>query len=73
MAGNGSFGVYFEHLYTRVNGVGDHEAHQHPLLVVCSPPSSLTSAPAKSGLLTPDMSRHPQFTDSFLPQINYTG
>ena len=43
MAEMAVLGVFFEHLYTGVNGVGII-AHQHPLLVVCNAPSSLTSA-----------------------------
>jgi hypothetical protein len=44
MAGMAVFGVYFEHLYTRVNGVANYKSNEHPLLVVCNTPSSLAPA-----------------------------
>ena len=65
MAEMAVLGMFFEHLSTGVNGVGNRDINHAPL-VVCNPPSSLTSAPSKSGPMTPAMSRHPRFTDSLL-------
>src|SRR4051794_26928828 len=57
------FRVYFEHLYTGENGVGKpainfSDSSSAVLL------SFLTSAPSKSGPLTPNMQRHLRSTDS---------
>ena len=58
-------GVLFKHPYTRVNGVGNATSSIRMTRRLQSASSSLTSAPSKSGPMTPDMSRHPRFTDSF--------
>jgi hypothetical protein len=58
MAGNGGFGVYFEHLSTGVNGVGkcDFRVRNSHL----QSPSWLIPAPSKSGQMTSEMPRfHP--------------
>jgi hypothetical protein len=66
--------VYFEHLLTGVSGVGERDINPGVpgQLVVCNPPWSSTSAPCKSGLMTPEISRHPRVIDSFQHQFNYT-
>ena len=54
MAEMAVLGAFFEHLYTRVNGVGKREIN--PAADNSSsaiPLSSLTSAPSKSGPMTP--------------------
>jgi hypothetical protein len=62
-------GVFFEHLYTAVNRVGKRDQCISDLSSAIHP-SSLTSAPSASGLMTPDMARHPRFTDSFLSPVS---
>ena len=71
MAENGGFGVYFEHLYTRVNGVGNRDAGIRESSSAI--PTVVTHLDlSTNGPLTPEMSRHPQSTDLFLPWFNYT-
>ena len=65
MAEMAVFGVYFEHLYTCVNGMGKRDIKIRNWSF-SNPASSLTSALSKSGPMTPAMSRNPQSTDSFL-------
>ena len=65
MAEMAVLGVYFKHPYTGVNGVRKRDwSIRNPSSPIAV--SSLFSAPVKSGLMTPDMSRHPRFTESFL-------
>jgi hypothetical protein len=58
-------GVDFEHLYTDVNGVGNRDISDRDLSSAIRPLSP-TSAASKNGRMTPEISRHPPFTDSFL-------
>src|SRR4051812_38902789 len=62
------WGVFFEHLYTSVNGVGKHDINPGApgWFVVWNPPSSLVPFPPVYGAMTSVKSRHPRSTDSFL-------
>jgi hypothetical protein len=58
-------GMFFEHPYTCVNGVGNRDINIRFSSSTIRP-ASPTFAPSRSGPMTPDMSRHPRFTESFL-------
>jgi hypothetical protein len=66
MAEMAVLGMFFERLYTTVNGAGNRDIN-----IRCSSTTirqaSRTSAPSKSGPMRPDMSRHLRLTESFLP------
>ena len=65
MAEMAVFGVFFEHLCTGVNGVGNLDIGIRDSSFAIRP-SSPTCAASKSGPMTPEISPHPQLTDSFL-------
>ena len=65
-------GMFFEHLYTSVNGVGKRDINLSATRRLQSP-SSLTSAPSEGGPMTPDHVRGTRGSPiPSYPQLNYT-